>query len=117
VNMKKLFLILLIILPLTITAAPTDVPVTEFFWDHDGVDAATFDLRCNGSTVVTVPEPARSALISDANLPDGPQDCVIFVLSPEGYESNPSNTVNFTMSGGIATVVRNVPGAATLGVR
>lgn len=115
--MKKL-LWLMLLLPLTITAAPVDVPVTEFYWQHDGVDTGSFELRCGGSTVITTDELARSALIADANLADGPQSCVIVAVSPEGYESGDSNAINFTMSGGVATVVRLVPDAPSgFGVR
>jgi len=73
-------LLLLVLLPFTVTAVPVTIErtVTGFAWDHVGpVDG--FKVTCNGVVVADVFDPlARSVSISGMTLtPDSPQACTL----------------------------------------
>lgn len=120
--MKKL-LILLIVLPLTITAAPTP-PSTELSWDYpmEPIAAGITGYRVYCSTTsgsygvpFQIVNPLKmTATFAEMALPDGAWFCTITayvtVDATTEYESWYSNEVNFTLLAG-AIQNPNVPAA------
>lgn len=123
--MKKLILLLLLI-PLTITAAPTQ-PKDEFCWtapteNIDGsplTDLAGFALYCgavSGSYTFSynITDPSLTCdTFANAGMPDGSQFCAMTAYDPRGIdfgEGPYSNEINFTLSGGVVPAT-SVPAA------
>jgi len=121
--MKKLLLTILILLPLTVTALPTQ-PKTMLVWtpptlNTDGTaltDLAGFIMYCgssSGSYTITydMPVPTQdSETFVNMGLPDGINYCTVTSYDTTGNESGYSNEVNFTLLGGL-TVLVGVPAA------
>jgi hypothetical protein len=120
---KKLLWVLLLLIPLTITAAPTQSG-TEFAWnaptqntdDSLLTDLAGFKLYCGAQSrtytlAIGIDNPAQVTLpIASTNIPDGDWYCAITAYNTEGLESQYSNEYGpFTISGGKAPVI--VPAA------
>lgn len=108
--MKRLILIALLALPLTITAH--NIGQTHFDWDHSGLDTnglpttlTGFVVQCgNAPGVYTYSYPitdgsARYVTISELGLPDGRWYCSTYAMNPIGA-SAPSNEVDFYLVGG-----------------
>ena len=98
--MKRLFLILLAVVPLTITAAPTQ-PATMFTWS-----APT-----QNTDVKTVADPAATSQVFNY-LADGTWYCAITAYNTSKVESGYSNEINFPVKAGISPIISPVaPGS------
>jgi len=124
--MKRLFIILALLIPLTITAAPTQ-PKTQFCWtapttNVDGsplTDLTGFVLYCGTASgdypfSYNITDPLQTCdTFANAGVPDGNQFCVMTAYDPRGIdfgEGPYSNEVNFTLSGSVVPA-NDVPGA------
>lgn len=108
--MKKLFLCLLLVSPLTFAVGERTfnwTPPTEYD-DASPLaqsEIASYDIECDGVFLVNVPNnPPTIADSYDAppgTFAVGVHDCVAFTVSTEGVRSIASNTVNFTVVAGV----------------
>lgn len=109
--MKKLLLVLMLCLPLTVTWAVgektfTFTPPSQY---TDGTPLpqsmiASYDIECDGSLLVNllnVPLQTDTYQAPAGTFATGDHACQAFTVTTEGSRSGPSNTVNFTVAPGI----------------
>lgn len=109
----KIVLAVLLVLPLTATWGDGTVTLnwTPPIQNEDGspladADIAGYNVYCNGSLLVNVPNTGGTDSWGSGLLPTGDYTCTARTLNTEGVESVDSNTVNFTVD-------PSVPGAPT----
>lgn len=67
-------------------------------------DIASYDIECDGSLLVNVPNAplnTDSYQAPPGTFAVGTHSCVAFTVTTEGVRSQPSNTVNFTVAPGV----------------
>jgi len=132
--MKKIIALLLFI-PLTITAAPTNTQITEFFWSAPTVnidqtpltDLAGFKVYCRTETTnyppqgFDVPDPNARTLAIDAvvdMLIEEKYYCTVTAYDRDGNEGPYGPETNFLVMAGTAHLSVTVPAAVPVfGVR
>ena len=111
--MLKRLLVILLLLPLTVTAVPTSVPVNKLQFDHDGLLTSSYNIYCNGNLVLNIPgNTTRVFPIIDAATTNGNYICyVTAVATTGGYESVKSDNLSFFIQGGQPMITVEVPAA------
>lgn len=110
--LKRLFAILLL-LPLTVIAVPTDIAVNKFAFDHDGLLTASYNVYCNGKLKLNIPgSTVRIIPITNVITVDGNHTCSIVAVSTKGgYESVRSERITFFILEGQPMMNVEVPAA------
>ena len=102
--MRKFLLCLLLCAPLTISFAVAPktfnwLPPTQYV---DGTplpdgEIESYNIYCNSALLGNVPNTGSTDQWTSAPLSDGAHDCYATTVATNGEESDPSNSVNFTV--------------------
>jgi len=108
--MKKILLVILLCLPLTVTWAVGEhtfkwTPPTTYTDDTPLAqeDIREYVIECNGEELATIPNQPLNTDTYEAppgTFPPGNYTCVGFTVTTQGISSDASNPVNFTVAPG-----------------